>query len=1088
MASYTDASIHEVKRFESLRQIIDELSEVLLPPERISVSQAAEKYFRVYNPPAYSGPYLNSKVPSLAEPMNLLESRDYSAVCIVAPAQAGKAMPLDTPLATPSGWTTMGEVKPGDVIFDDQGKPTTVTAVTPVMFNHDCYRLTFDDHTSLVADGEHQWFVHTKDNGQKVTTTEDMFLDFNVPTKRAKGRSRYAIPNAEPLELSDIDLPIDPYVLGAWLGDGSAKGSILFTGAEDLDHFLIELMSAGYVPTVKRDRTVWRINMSPVSDVFERVFCNRGHDSDEVGFTSQGGCAECQRQHERKARTGGEFQPDPLLPQFDMRNRLRALGVLGNKHVPALYLRAGTKQRWSLLQGLMDTDGTVMKNGTLQYGTSDPAIRDGVTELLSSLGFKYTVAEYQPKRGRLAYKISFMGYQDNPVFRLQRKLDRMRDRVNSRPGQTTRRWIRNIEPVDSVPVRCITVDSENHLYLAGKQMVPTHNTNMSLAWLSYNVVCDPSDFMIVEKSQTEAKNFSMMKVDRMIRHSPAINERLIQRRTASNIHDKKFKSGTFLTMTWPTVNSLSGKTIRRVALSDYDRMDQDVGGEGSPFDLARRRTNTFKRLGMTYVESSPSYDSMNPSWRPATPHEAPPTEGIVGIYNRGDRRKRYWQCPHCGEWFEPAFSTLRWPESDDPMESAEGVFMACPHCFDDNGAIITQAMRPELDANGVWLRDGEKIDKHGNITGKPRRSDIASFWLKGPAAAFSQWRTLVINYLLAMQEYESTGNDRPLKTTVNTDHGEVYIPPHVSEVRAPEDIMARAVDIGDRVVPTKVRFLLAGIDVQENRFVVQVHGIVPAENGFDMVIIDRFDIRKSERYDQDGERFWVNPGAYPEDWDRITDKVLDKTYLTDEPVPRQMGIRAVFCDSGGRAGVTTNAYDYYRRLKSEGYGGRFWLVKGDGMKSAPRVRKTFPDSGRKDRKAGARGEIPVLMLNTDLLKDWLDKALDRVEPGGGYIEFPDWLELDFYKELCAEIKNPQNGKWENPKKLRNESTDLINYCYAGCIFFRIEKMDWDNAPKWAGPWDENPLVVSTEDDSPTRPAQEDTGNLDKLKQLAGQLG
>jgi len=98
------------------------------------------------------------------------------------------------------------------------------------------------------------------------------------------------------------------------------------------------------------------------------------------------------------------------------------------------------------------------------------------------------------------------------------------------------------------------------------------------------------------------------------------------------------------------------------------------------------------------------------------------------------------------------------------------------------------------------------------------------------------------------------------------------------------------------------------------------------------------------------------------------------------------------------------------------------------------------------------------------------------------------LELDFYKELCAEIKNPQNGKWENPKKLRNESTDLIDYCYAGCIFFRIEKMDWDNAPKWAGPWDENPLVVSTEDDSPTRPAQEDTGNLDKLKQLAGQLG
>jgi len=613
-------------------------------------------------------------------------------------------------------------------------------------------------------------------------------------------------------------------------------------------------------------------------------------------------------------------------------------------------------------------------------------------------------------------------------------------------------------------------------------------TNMSLAWLSYNVVCDPSDFMIVEKSQTESKNFSMMKVDRMIRHSPQINSRLIQRRTASNIHDKKFKSGTFLTMTWPTVNSLSGKTVRRVSLSDYDRMDQDIGGEGSPFDMARRRTNTYKRLGMTYVESSPSYDSLNPRWRPVTPHEGPPTNGIVGIFNRGDRRLRYWQCPHCDEWFEPTFKTLRWPASDDVMESAENVYMACPHCFDENGAMITQDMRAELDANGVWLRDGELIDKHGNRSGKFRRSDIASFWLKGPAAAFAQWKTLVINYLLAMQDYESTGNDRPLKTTVNTDQGEVYVPPHIAEARAPEDLMARAKDIGEKVVPTNVRFLVATIDVQGNRFEVQVHGVVPATNGFDLVIIDRFDIRKSERYDQDGERFWVNPGAYPEDWDMITEKVLDKTYLTDESDVRQMAIRTVLCDSGGRAGVTTNAYDYYRRLKQEGYGGRFWLVKGDGMKTSPRVRKTYPDSGRKDRKAGGRGEIPVLMLNTDLLKDWLDKALGREEPGGNHIAFPDWLGLDFFKELCVEVKNPQNGKWENPKKLRNESTDLITYCYAGLIFLRVEKMNLAEPPTWAAEWDNNPLVTDLDSRNPVKPQQSEDGGLDELKKLASQLG
>jgi len=612
-------------------------------------------------------------------------------------------------------------------------------------------------------------------------------------------------------------------------------------------------------------------------------------------------------------------------------------------------------------------------------------------------------------------------------------------------------------------------------------------TSANFAWLAYNVVCDPSDFMIVEKSMTEAKNFSMMKADRMIRHSPEIASRLIQRRTASNIYDKKFKTGTFLTMTWPTVNSLSGKTVRRVSLSDYDRMDMDIGGEGSPFDLARRRTTTYKRLGMTYVESSPSYDSLNTRWRPTTPHEAPPTEGILGIYNRGDRRLRYWQCPHCDDWFEPSFATLRWPTCEEFMDSADHVYMACPHCFDTDGAQITQDMRPSLEKKGVWLRDGEKIDKHGVITGKGRRSDIASFWLKGPAAAMAQWKTLVINYLLAMQEYESTGNDRPLKTTVNTDQGEVYTPPHIAESRAPEDIMGRAKDIGDRVVPKGVRFLLASIDVQGNRFEVQVHGIVPATNGFDLVIIDRFVIRKSNRYDEDGERFWVNPGAYPEDWDTITEKVLDKTYLTDELVARQMSIRSVFCDSGGRAGVTTNAYDYYRKLKQEGYGGRFWLIKGDGMKTAPRVRKTFPDSGRKDRKAGARGEIPVLMLNTDLLKDWLDRALDRLEPGGGFIKFPDWLQLDFYKELCAEVKNLSNGKWDNPKKLRNESTDLICYCYAGCVFFKVEKINWDDPPSWADEWDNNPLVSNLGSVNPVIPKSSES-NVEALQKLAGQLG
>lgn len=652
------------------------------------------------------------------------------------------------------------------------------------------------------------------------------------------------------------------------------------------------------------------------------------------------------------------------------------------------------------------------------------------------------------------------------------------------PPVYTGAWDNNVGPY----LREIMDTLESRDFSAVCCVAPAQSlkTEIILNWLAYNVTCDPSDFMLIEKSMVEAKNFSMLKVDRMLRHSPAVGERLIQRRSASNIFDKRFKSGTNFLINWPTVNALSGKTLRRIALTDYDRMPQDIGGEGSGFDLGRRRTNSYKRLGMTYVESSPSFDVLDYRWSPKTPHEAPPCEGILGIYNRGDRRRWYWQCPHCSEWFEPDFDLLRWPDSADVMECAEGVYMACPHCFLQNGALIMPHEKYELNSGGIWLRDRERIDKHGNRSGTPIRSDIASFWLKGPATAFGVWKTLVLNYLLAMQEYDSTANDRPLKTTVNTDQGKPYIPPTLLSARTPEELMDRAEELGDQLVPEGVRFLVANIDVQKHKFVVQVHGIKPAMNTVDLVVIDRFDIVKSNRKDLDGERIYVNPASYPEDWDLITKQVIEKTYALADNSGRRMSVRITSCDSGGRAGVTSRAYEYYRRLKTHGYAGRFILTKGDPKKNIPRVHKGYPDSDRKDRNAGARGEIPVLFLNTNVLKDWLEAILGRTEPGAGYIQFPNWLTLEFYKELCAETKNLK-GEWENLKKLRNESWDLLYYCLAICVYLRAEKFDWSKPPAWANEWDSNILVF--EETSSGIKAEKQTDDLkDKLKRLAQQVG
>lgn len=634
-----------------------------------------------------------------------------------------------------------------------------------------------------------------------------------------------------------------------------------------------------------------------------------------------------------------------------------------------------------------------------------------------------------------------------------------------------------------------TLESRDYSAVCCVAPAQSLKTEINLNWIAYNITCDPSDFMLVEKSQTEAKNFSTMKLDRLLRHSPALGERLIQRRSASNIFDKTFKSGTRLMLAWPTVNALSGKTIRRVALTDYDRMPQNVGEEGSPFDLARRRTNSYKRLGMTYVESSPSFDVQDHRWSPGTPHEAPPCEGILGIYNRGDRRRWYWQCPHCYEFFEPDFDCLRWPSDVDPMTAAENVYMACPHCFDTTGAMIMPYQKYELNLNGVWLRDGQKINSRREISGTALRSDIASFWIKGPATAFGVWQTLVINYLFAMQEYESNGNDRPLKTTVNTDQGKAYVPPSLVSARTAEDLMERAQDIGENVVPPGVRFLVANIDVQKFEFIVQVHGVKPARDTVDLVVIDRFTISKSHRLDDDGDPHRVNPASYGEDWDLITTQVIEKSYALGDNSGRHMGIRFTTCDSAGLKGVTPKAYEYYRRLKKNGYAGRFMLTKGDPKKSAPRVHKTYPDSERKDRHAGARGEIPILFLNTNVLKDWVEAALGRTTPGAGYIEFPKWLKLWFFKELCAETRN-HKGEWENPKKYRNEAWDLLVYAYAICIFLKAEKFDWDHPQQlWAAEWDENILVFDVDDTTGIKSETQDSESaIDKLKKLAQQVG
>jgi phage terminase large subunit GpA-like protein len=245
---------------------------------------------------------------------------------------------------------------------------------------------------------------------------------------------------------------------------------------------------------------------------------------------------------------------------------------------------------------------------------------------------------------------------------------------------------------------------------------------------------------------------------------------------------------------------------------------------------------------------------------------------------------------------------------------------------------------------------------------------------------------------------------------------------------------------------------------------VQVYGILPGQP-FDIVIVDRYDVRYSKRRNEEGEREWLKPHVYSDDWHELIEHVIEKEYEVDDGSGRLMGIKQVGCDSGGREGVTGKAYEFYRHLRKLNKHGRFILLKGEGLPNQPRTRISTPDSSRKDQKAVARGDIPVMIMNSNLLKDDLNGRLDSIIPGKGMIRFPDWLSISFYNEMCAETRTEKG--WENLAQVRNEAWDLTYYCIALCIsqMLRLEHIDWSNPPSWAADWEKNDFVRLPEKES-----------------------
>ena len=361
----------------------------------------------------------------------------------------GYALALDTPVPTPNGWSTMGDLKEGDKVYGDDGRIRYVVAKSEIFKKRPTYEIEFSSGHRITADANHLWSVllpqdKTNRATPRVARTEDLFeLMRKYPTRF--WRNPIDCGRSPVLDAATLALPVDPYLLGYWLGDGCKRTSVMTVCKGDVEHL-----------------------KKYIED--ESNF-NQGYD-DTANLRIKGG----------------------------FKAALRCAGVLEEKHIPAAYLRAAPAQRLALLQGLMDTDGHCTKRTARDqacvFHNTNKNLIDGVAELVRSLGGHPSIKKRQ-WAGRLGgvingkqivatrdvWEVRF--WLDLPAFLMPRKLERQAIRQKRRRGAHTIRRIVRIEDKDTV---CVQVDSPSHLFLVGEEMVPTHNSLLRPVVRAYHYV------------------------------------------------------------------------------------------------------------------------------------------------------------------------------------------------------------------------------------------------------------------------------------------------------------------------------------------------------------------------------------------------------------------------------------------------------------------------------------------------------------------------------------------------------------------------------------------------------------------------
>lgn len=433
---------------------------------------------------------------------------------IAAPRGDGKALAIDTSIPTPNGWRKMGELQPGDKVFGGDGKPCNVVAITDVMLDRPCYEVVFADGDRIVADANHEWVVNKRWKESKTIATTKQMHDYGLNVSDGKRKwfdAAWTVDVSDSVEINQQDHRnvIDPYALGVWLGDGNTSDSMMTCHKSEADHYIQNFAKAGIVcgAPKKSNGNAVRFTIgygsSMTTDRIDEY--RRGIALVSGGLSVRQAAIATGAEPMRLAK----YTKSEPLPDTSFSTKLRQLGLLGNKHIPDSYLFSSEASRLALLQGLMDTDGSISKRGQCEYVSKLRHLIESVSTLVSSLGIKSGNVMTKMIDGTPYYRLTFTA-TEKPVFRLQRKLGRQ---VITNAKCLKTKAIKSITKVDSVPVKCIQVDSADRTYLCGSKFTKTHNSQVSISMVAYALLATPIRFpiFIAQTTKKSSKLFKQLK-------------------------------------------------------------------------------------------------------------------------------------------------------------------------------------------------------------------------------------------------------------------------------------------------------------------------------------------------------------------------------------------------------------------------------------------------------------------------------------------------------------------------------------------------------------------------------------------------